>query len=400
MEAEGPLSVSVEPLYVSEHLRVTHFPRESDFVVVTFDHWEAGKRTFKDFTAGSLWAKRGYSQLHVGAARNHWFLAPDTLHMLTALREACCGYASITTYGSSMAGYAALLFGGALRAQRALAISPHFSVDPAKVPFETRWSADRQGLDFSADRLGALGGDVQDAVIVYDPLQPADTAHVRMLQQHFPAWQYVALRHGGHPAFQTLASAGRSALATGELLDNTAPGPALVRLHKAARGHSPTYWAMLAERNLHRPSVFLPATQRCLTLRGTPGDALFRLSRSLIDRRHPMLAALLMHAAIERTPEAPRWWHTTYASALERVQLLHQKVLAVRQRSTAAVPPTDGAPDTQSGTTTGAAEGGPASTRADAVRAGPGRSGQPGKADRRGQAGKVGQAGKGRVRAR
>ena len=299
--------MSAALLLDSDRHRVTHFARESRFVVVTFDHWMSGKRGFAAGQGGGLYEQRGWSQIHVATAHNDWFMGERTEALFDVVRAACAGYERVLTCGSSMAGYAALLFAGPIGAERAIAVSPQFSVDPAKVPWEDRWADDRRGLDFGADRL-VPGASAAQATVLYDPWHAQDAKHVARLRALFPGWTYVSLAGAGHPSFLAFQDVHVAARVVAQLIEaSIAPGE-IVALFKRVRRRSVSYWSSLAERAVRRPAVVRAAIRHCIEAAEVPPPLLFKLalaaSRSGDDRQ----GIALFERAIAGAPNPPPWW--------------------------------------------------------------------------------------------
>ncbi len=82
-------------------------------------------------------------------------------------------------YGSSMGAYASLKFSEILQLDSVAAFSPQFSVDPAKVPWEKRWSDDRAKIRFIDDEMLIRNG--CDCFVFFDPIGP-DGVHVKLLE--------------------------------------------------------------------------------------------------------------------------------------------------------------------------------------------------------------------------
>ena len=103
-----------------------------------------------------------------------------------------------------MGGYAAIWFGGWAGAHAAFPLSPQFSIDPKRVPFETRWTHDARRVRFvHEDDTRA----VPMAVVVYDPLITADARHVELLRELTNVVD-VRLPCSGHPSTGYLADLG------------------------------------------------------------------------------------------------------------------------------------------------------------------------------------------------
>lgn len=154
-----------ETLYASDTFRLRQFKRRTTSVVVTFDHWEASKKGFTDFSGGSLREKRGWSQIHLNTSRNN---------------------------GSWL---------------------PQYAVETGKLPFESRWKDDRAGIDHRFDGLDEYGAGLKKAIVAFDPHHAQDAAHVRLMQRTVgepaagagyrsvrQAASLVGRQTGGHPA--------------------------------------------------------------------------------------------------------------------------------------------------------------------------------------------------------
>lgn len=236
----------MDPVYEGRFLRLLLVERGDEHLFVSFDHWEKGRRGFAPVDAGSIFARRGWSHLRVQAARNDWFLNPDLLAALAVGTRIAGRFARVTTYGFSMGGYAALRCAAALRARRAVAISPQATPDPRRTPFERRWPRARAAADISLDDLSGLDVRGIEALAVYDPRIRADNRQLRVLRGRVRGLHALALPFGGHPATRAIREGGSLGAFT-ELLLTTprvASAEALAH-HKAARRHSASYRAAL-----------------------------------------------------------------------------------------------------------------------------------------------------------
>jgi pimeloyl-ACP methyl ester carboxylesterase len=117
----------------------------NDFLAVTFHSAsidEEGPRKAGFDMPGfgqSFLRKHGINAVHVLVSRSHWYQTPEMEGALAFIRHIAKDYHRVVTYGSSMGGYAAIKFGPEVRANAAVAISPQYSIDPAKAPFEKRF---------------------------------------------------------------------------------------------------------------------------------------------------------------------------------------------------------------------------------------------------------------------
>jgi tetratricopeptide (TPR) repeat protein len=105
-------------------------------------------------------------------------------------------YRHVIAYGSSMGGYAAIRYGGWAGAHAALALSPQFTLDPRRPPFDRRWPEHASEIRF----LHEHGRDaVEQAFVAYDPSDEIDDAHVQLLHTLTRVIP-VPLPGSGHPS--------------------------------------------------------------------------------------------------------------------------------------------------------------------------------------------------------
>lgn len=190
-------------LFRSDNVVVRCVPAEDvSRWVVTFDNYGIGPGFDRLAFGETFLRSAGVSAVHVMGAREDWYQYPEMAEVMAVVRRATSGAARVMTYGSSMGGYAALRFADAAGANAVLAISPQYSVDPVKVPFETRWLQDGHRIQW----LPEIDGPIRCActpVIVFDP-SGNDKRHVDRIAAE-TAIQRIDLRHSGHPAATYLA---------------------------------------------------------------------------------------------------------------------------------------------------------------------------------------------------
>ena len=166
-------------------------------VVVTFDSYHEQAGVDRPGFGEAFFQTEGITAIHVMSHRNDWFQYPEMEELLLSVRNACSGVGRLLAYGSSMGGYAALRFADAVGAHAALALSPQYSLDPRKVPFETRWAPDRRRIRFLPAIDGALRPGPQ-RIFAYDSALDADRRHAELLIAAAPMTA-LALPHAGHP---------------------------------------------------------------------------------------------------------------------------------------------------------------------------------------------------------
>jgi len=198
----------VEWLFQGQHIRAYLVHGWQDDVVVTFNHWRAGRAGFDPVASESWITARGLGHMRIQTAANDWYLNPDLAAAQAALRDARKRIPRTRLFGMSMGGSGALLFGAALQADAALLISPSL---PRKMQDATVLQQAAKGPRYT---------------FLYDPKIAVDVWSVTVLSDLFPGSSLVSLHGGGHPATGTIHRAGRFNLvrdvATGAAPDVTA----------------------------------------------------------------------------------------------------------------------------------------------------------------------------------
>ena len=212
-------------------------------LVVTFDAYSHDPRLDRPGFGEQFLADHRVDAVHVVPAGNHWYQYPEMPEAARAIRDIAAGYDRVVAYGSSMGGYAAIRFGGVAGASAALALSPQFSVDPAVVPFETRWLPDTARLDFALER-GWSAPFVATSYIAFDPRTP-DRLHVELFAK---MTEIVAIRtpNTGHPCTGYLADLGLLQRAVLALADGSLDPAWLEREARARRKQSAQFYLALA----------------------------------------------------------------------------------------------------------------------------------------------------------
>ena len=140
-----------------------------------------------------------------------------------------------------MGGYAALRLSAALGLDRAVVISPQFTLDPAVVPQDRRY-AERQQFDPPLGDLTRHARAGLSGVIVFDPFRPLDRLHAGLIQRLLPGMDFAPLCFGGHPATGAIKAGGAfRALQEIALLPEPLAGR-IVALHRSLRAEAATYW--------------------------------------------------------------------------------------------------------------------------------------------------------------
>lgn len=210
-------------------------------LVVTFANLSAAPGLDRPGFGEGFCRKYGLDAVHVTAAANHWYQRGSMPELLAAVRRFGSGHGSIVAYGTSMGGYQALRAAGPLGASRCVTISPQYSVDPARAPWERRWAAEREGLEFHEGEL-APGG---EAVLVYDPWERLDRLQADEIRARLPVRE-VRLPFAGHRVMHFLNEAGLLSSLTLELLGVSPSSAGLRGRIRAGRRASASYFLGVA----------------------------------------------------------------------------------------------------------------------------------------------------------
>lgn len=174
--------------------------------VITFDNFGLGPG-FDRLGFGQVFlANAGVSAIHVMGAGDDWYQYPEMAEAMAAVRARVEGAGRIMTYGSSMGGYAALRFAKPAAANAVLALSPQHNIDPARAPYDDRWTQAAARIRWRPELAGPMDLGEAKAVVVFDPCS-RDRDHVRLIASEAPI-QPIALPYGGHPISSHLAEIG------------------------------------------------------------------------------------------------------------------------------------------------------------------------------------------------
>lgn len=243
--------------------------------------------------------------MHVIPRANDWYQHPEMPAAARLVSEIAAGYQRVVAYGSSMGGYAAIRFGRAVGASLALALSPQFSIDPAVVPFETRWAGDSKRLDFALERRWEPAF-VERSYIIFDPYTP-DRRHVELFAGRS---EIVAIEipDGGHPCTGFLVELGLLQQAVLAVLDATLDADWLKREARALRKQSAQFYLALSMRA--RPlSWQLAFARRAAQIRPDQFICLIRYGMVLLKLSERAAAERLFERAYLLAPGNPMMLH-------------------------------------------------------------------------------------------
>lgn len=212
--------------------------------VVTFDNYGIGHGFDRPGFGEDFLRNAGISAIHVMGVREDWYQYPEMAAAMQAVRQATAGAERVMTYGSSMGGYAALRFADAAGANAVLAISPQYSIDPQKVPFEKRWIQDSRRIRFLPEIDGRLSCGARP-VVVFDSIG-ADGHQTALIQRDIEI-QPVRLPYVSHPATTYLGEVGLLQSLVFQTLSGELDAGAFNRQARQARRRSGLYIANLAQ---------------------------------------------------------------------------------------------------------------------------------------------------------
>lgn len=193
-------------LYRSANLSVRAAPMADRATwVVTFDHYHNDTDLDRPGFGAEFLASQGISAIHFVCKGNDWFQYDDMMQACRAARAALFEADRILAYGSSMGAYAAIRFADLIGANAVLALAPQYSIDPAKVPWETRWLQDGARIRWRE----ALDGPIRCKAVpflVYDPISD-DLRHAERIAADI-AIRRIPVPFSGHPVTTYLGDTG------------------------------------------------------------------------------------------------------------------------------------------------------------------------------------------------
>lgn len=285
-------------------------------LVVTFDHWQRGRVGMTELNPLGIADECGLSQMLIRVSRNDWFLSDETEALMSAVSNEAARYSDVINYGTSMGGFAALLFSKATGAREIHAVAPQYSIDPEICSFETRWQDEFHTFCRKQMDIAQLGNRSVKGIVTYDPKMELDRLQAERILDTFPNIRGASFFHGGHPPLKPLREAGTVGQMGRDILRSQAT-PETMRLRfRAARRLSVSYWANLGKACLRRhPDVARYAFTSAIALDdGSDSKQYFKIANSLCilgDYSHlPMMKKI---AAKKR--KQPIWWKQAIARA-------------------------------------------------------------------------------------
>ncbi len=166
-DVDSPGRLEIEEVYDDGVLRITAIAGTSSRLVVSFSGIgsDPSKRPQEEFVATA--SKNGlHHVLFVMDSSRSWFNRPGAAEKVVQVVSVYQKMFAITetkTIGDSMGGFCAMVLPSLTEVSAVFATAPQFSVDPAVVPEETRWKAERAAL--SAVRFGTVQDFLQSGTL-------------------------------------------------------------------------------------------------------------------------------------------------------------------------------------------------------------------------------------------
>jgi hypothetical protein len=307
-------------VFDGEWSRAYILERSATDLVFTFNHFEPTRTGFDKPNFSVFYERLGVSQVIVLTKKNDWFLNTDLPELLKSCAAVASSFTNVACYGFSMGGYAAMIFSAAVRANRVALISPQFTIDRAKAPFEDRWRGASATIDFSLESFDDRIAQDAAGFVVFDPNHDQDSRHARMILEKAPNWTPIRLWYGQHPASKFLVETGTLRAFGHALLGPSPTRLGLEKIYRNARGRSPSYLNYLAEKTIkRRPAVALELTRRGMATDLSKGGPWVPFLTGHQAYRLGLPGALeVMEAGASKLKTHPTWWHHAIRAALHK----------------------------------------------------------------------------------
>ena len=304
----------MEELYRSDSVVVRRVSAEDRTRwVVTFDNFGIGAGFNRSGFGEAFFRSRGISAIHVLGRSDDWYQYDDMPLALKAVRVAVAGSDRVMTYGSSMGGYAAIRFADRLGANAVLALSPQYSIDPAKTPFDDRWNQDSHRIKWLPEIDGPVVCQCRP-VIVFDP-KSRDGSHVLRLSKDIQITG-IPLPYSGHPATTYLQEANLLEPMILAVLDDTLDPHAAQAEARRTRKTNMAYLNELTRiQPPHRKRMGLRLARHAFELAADNPNAMWGLANQLVSAGHHGEARALFGQALSLAGRLPTLL-TDYANGL------------------------------------------------------------------------------------
>ena len=136
-------------------------------VVVVFEPWSHAPTLDGAFFGEAFFASRCINAIGVKTASNDWFQSEEMPDVIAAILNATPGVKRVG-YGGSMGAFACINFADDLDLRTVIALGPQYSVDPEKVPFDTRWRDEAAKITFRHDKIDRIRP-IANGYLLFDP---------------------------------------------------------------------------------------------------------------------------------------------------------------------------------------------------------------------------------------
>ncbi|WP_024717949.1 MULTISPECIES: hypothetical protein [Pseudomonas] len=187
----------------------------------------------------------GLDSVQVIPRGNQWYQYGDIDEMILAIRTISDTYQEVVAYGQSMGAYAAIHTSAALQPSKVLAICPQFSVDPARISFDSGFKVLAADIDFVRDDISKNASSETEFVIAFDQLYQIDNNHYNEYEKNLKNLYRLRMPFCGHGVSESLKQAG---MIPGHLLSLITDGKAHINIVRQE-----------FRRNRHRVQTYLDA---------------------------------------------------------------------------------------------------------------------------------------------
>ncbi|WP_421989690.1 hypothetical protein [Roseococcus sp.] len=283
-------------------------PADSDVLVITFPARSPRQGLDRRPFGQQFLQASNISSVHVTADRNHWFQTTEAEAAIQAIKPIAARFRRVVTYGSSMGGYGALAWSRRLGATDVVAISPQFSIDRRRVPWERRWSEEAATLDFFDDDMAENLNPDATVTLIFDPLT-ADGRHGAEITALSARASTLLAPFGGHPAGTFLRDIKLLSSAIRKLASGTADIPSLRRAIRQGRASSALYWSQRAAglAKSKRLEAAREANHRALALAPDQANVCFAAGRLSIRLGDGAIGKEALLKAVALNPDEPKY---------------------------------------------------------------------------------------------
>ena len=247
-------------LFDGDDIKVMTRTGSGDVLFITWQTKPGPGKDNEPFGQGLI-EKNDFSAVYILAKASHWWQTPETAKVEQIIRKYLKGksFSHRFAYGASMGGFGVLLSAAKVGCDIALVAAPQISVDPAVVPFETRWRRDIERIKFqeSDARVGIKSS--CRYYILYDPVDRLDSRHVSMIADT-PNVEKIAFPFAGHKILKLLKETRILHNAVSSASLGTLDVKALKKTVRAGRRQSPHYFETMYDMAAERGRAHLALT--------------------------------------------------------------------------------------------------------------------------------------------